>query len=109
MEFERTKFTRFRLFYAQISDTKLFFENNLIAFVDSKRIELTELKKCSWLFKLFISVSLMYRSNIDYCVMDGDVSKVCNSSLQGGLRLQRSKENVPYVLGSEYGHAIISP
>ena len=34
----RTKFTQFPLFYAQIRDTKLFFENNLITLVDSKKI-----------------------------------------------------------------------
>ena len=50
----------------------------------------------------------MYGSNINYCIMGGDVGKVCNSALQGGLRLQRSKENVSYVLGSEFEHAIIS-
>ena len=40
--------------------------------------------------------------------MGRDVRKVCNGALQGGLRLERSKENVSYVLGSEYEHAITS-
>ena len=49
----------------------------------------------------------MCESNINYCIMGGDVGKVYNGALQGGLRLQRSKENVSYVLGTEYEHAII--
>ena len=40
--------------------------------------------------------------------MGRDVRKVYNGALQGGLRLERSKENVSYVLGSEYEHAITS-
>ena len=47
------------LFYAQIRDTKLFFETNLIASVNSKGIELTELKK---IFKVF---EALYQCSLD--------------------------------------------
>ena len=57
--------------------------NNLITVVDSRRIELTDLKKkkVREVFE-FLCVSLMYGSNADYCVEGGDVGKICNGAQQ---------------------------
>ena len=65
--------------------TKLLYSvslNNLIAVVDFRRIELTELKKKVLKVFEFLCVSLMYGSNVNYCVMGGDVGKVCNGAQQ---------------------------
>ena len=65
--------------------TKLLYSvsrNNLITFVDSRRIELTEFKKKVLKVFEFLSVSLMYGSNANYCVMGRDVGKVCNGAQQ---------------------------
>ena len=65
--------------------TKLLYSvslNNLITVVDFRRIELTEFtKKVLKVFE-FLCVSLMYGSNVNYCVMGGDVGKVCNGAQQ---------------------------
>ena len=57
--------------------------NNLITVVDSRRIDLTEFKqkKVREVFE-FLCVSLMYGSNVNYCVMGGDVGKVYNGAQQ---------------------------
>ena len=66
--------------------TKLLYSvsrNNLITVVDSRRTELTEFKKKKVL-KVFevLCVSLMYGSNVNYCVKGGDVGKVCKGAQQ---------------------------
>ena len=58
--------------------TKLLYSvsrNNLITVLDSRRTELTKVYE-------FLCVSLMYGSNVNYCVMGGDVGKVFNGAQQ---------------------------